>query len=334
MANELRDPRFQVFLGSTLMSNVIDCSVSNDDAFTAGRFTIIVAAAASDVPLWIAGRSLVEIVISVDGQRLSLISGYIDEIQYDPIVCHIEAQGRDLAALPLAGLRTQVYENQSAAEVATSVAAQYGLTAVIDRAAGLYGRYFQANTSKSVFSQYSKFQTDWDILTAVARSVNAGLWVDGQSLIIAPIHPTIPQYTMTPSDCTAMTFGYQLDLATGIMITVQSWDSYSEAMVSASSTSGDSANARRVIKMTVPNIKGAEASSLCGYLLSEMTNHTTTVNIEMPGELNLAPRASFLLSGTSTTFDGMYIVRQMERQFSFQRGFTQSLQAYQVTWMP
>jgi len=139
---------------------------------------------------------------------------------------------------------------------------------------------------------------------------------------------------MTPSDCTALTFGYQLDLATGIMITVQSWDSYSEAMVSASSTSGDSANARRVIKMTVPNINDAEASSLCGYLLSEMTNHTTTVNIEMPGELNLAPRASFLLSGTSTTFDGMYIVRQMERQFSFQRGFTQSLQAYQVTWMP
>jgi hypothetical protein len=333
-AAEPRQPRFEVFLGGVLMPNVTAITVAQDDSYTAGRFSISVADPGAGLPAWMAGSTLVEISVQLDGQGANLISGYVDEVAFDPVSGCLEVSGRDLASLPLTTLRAGNYENQSGAEIASTIAAQYGLTAAIDGSTGLYGRYYQTNTSKSIFAQYNKFQSDWDILTAVARSAACGLWVDGRTLNIAPIQSGLPQTTIVPTDCHAINLSQQLDLAAGITVTVKSWDSATESAVSGSAQTGSGGTTARTLDLTVTNARSGDVNVIANYLLGELNNHTTTISLDMPGELSLTPRAAFLLQGTSTDFDGLYLVRSLERRISFDHGFTQALQGYQVQWTP
>ena len=73
---------------------------------------------------------------------------------------------------------------------------------------------------------------------------------------------------------------------------------------------------------------------LAERLLGQISAHERTILIDVPGELETAPRMVMSLAGTGTDFDGPYVVCGVERRLSFARGFSQTIDARSLPWTP
>ena len=75
----------------------------------------------------------------------------------------------------------------------------------------------------------------------------------------------------------------------------------------------------------MPNLTPADALARAQQILAELSQHERNVDITMPGELALAPRAPVTLFNTGTDFDGTYEIASVTRRLSERGGFVQTV---------
>ncbi len=274
----------------------------------------------------------------------SLITGPIDEITIDMVAGTVQITGRDFSALLIDSLTAESFPNQTASEIAQTLAIRHGLTPAITPTSTPAGRYYQ--DGHTVFSLYqsSGTITEWDLLCALAEAESYDLFVQDRSLIFAPplsdAQPATWQWMPGGLGVTTMTslrLERSLALARDIAVTVQSWNSRQQTMITqtvhasaAGTVSNDTARRKTATSNYVllrPNLTGEQAMALATQTLADLSRHERVIIASMPGEFLLAPRSPVSLQGTQTDFDQTYVVDEILRRVSPQDGFVQTVRA-------
>ena len=81
-----------------------------------------------------------------------------------------------------------------------------------------------------------------------------------------------------------------------------------------------------------PNLSADAAKATADRLLVEIAQQEKQVIIEMPGDTVTQPRDVLALAGTGTDFDGTWVITSVDRRITFERGFTQVIEARIPAW--
>ncbi len=332
MVSNLRAPNSRVLVNGTLLSGVIDFEVCSTSHLSADRFRLRLALAACGSAIWSLSSIEVGIDVEVGGFARSLIVGDVDRVEIDVVLGEVIVDGRDLSSRLLVGRTQETFENRTASEIAELLAARHGLSATVTPTTSRVGRNFQNGCARLTLDQYSRASTEWDLLTDLAEGEGFDVWVAGTSLNFCPPLSGQSPVLVSPEDCVHLRLQRSLSLDSQLGVIVRSWDSRGQTSVSQSAYSPGASEVSPSYVLLRPNLAADAAQSLADHVLEQMTQHGRTISIEMPGELQLDPRCAIQVLQTGTDFDGLYVISEIERRFSFRHGFSQVVQARRPSW--
>jgi phage protein D len=267
----------------------------------------------------------------------TMILGNTDSIEIDPICALLTLSGRDLASLLIDTKTQNAYPNQTASQVAASIAAEHGLQASIVATTTPLGAYYQIDHTQLELNNLHRVTNEWDLLTYLADTEGFDVFVQGNTLFFQP-QPT-PQ-TVTPLQV-IMTAGppvsanvltikleRNLTLARDIQVTVKTWNSrhngaFTRIVKGTTGTAPKGSKPVNYVRIR-PGLTPDQALQYGQQQLALLSQHERKVTLTMPGEFNMTPQAMVQLSGTNTAFDQVYFVDQVERAMSYADGFTQT----------
>jgi hypothetical protein len=269
----------------------------------------------------------------------SVITGPIDDVSIDVLAQTASIRGRDFAALFIDTLTAETFSNNTASEIAQTLAVRHGLTPAVTATQTPIGRYYQTGHDISSLYQGSSTVTEWDLLATLAATEGFDLSVQNETLVFAP-----PLLAALPSlwiwggpGLIDLRLERSLAFARDISVTVQSWNSRTSKMITQSvrasrkivrSSATVPTNASTTQYVTLrPNLTADQALNLATRILSDLSRHERVATANMVGDLVLAPRSVVLLSGTNTAFDQLYRVAEITRRISMQDGFVQTVRA-------
>ena len=269
----------------------------------------------------------------------SLMIGPIDDIAIDVAQQTVALRGRDFSALFIDTLTAETFSNNTASEIAQTLAVRHGLTPAITPTTTPIGRYYQAGRDISSLYQSSGTVTEWDLLATLAAREGFDLYVQNETLFFAPpLTAALPELWLWGG---AALIDLRLDrtlaLARDISVTVQSWNSKQATMISqtvrasngvvkATETTKPYAKTTTYV-LVRPNLTSAQALDLATHTLADLSRHERVATATMVGDLTLAPRSTVILAGTDTAFDQIYSVDEVTRRISVRDGFTQTARA-------
>ena len=273
--------------------------------------------------------SILDIQLTLGGPPTSLLQGEADTVNIDVLKQTVEIEGRDLTARLLDARIQETFSNQTASQIAETLAARHDLTPNVTATSTLAGRYYSAEHDRITLGQFSRATTEWDLLTFLAAREGFEIYVSAQTLTFAPMPAAEPALSLTPGQCISLQLQHALTLSRDIEVTVKSWNTRQQAaftQTARSSARGGSRTgpAQRIVVVR-PNLSPNDALQLAQRILADLSAHERVVLAELPGELSLSPRTQVLLTGTATDFDQLYYVAEIDRHFSAEQGFTERL---------
>ena len=329
--SEVRQPRLTVLANGAPMTGVLEAAVQSNAYLGANRFEIRAAYAPAATPVWAEPPILIEIQVSLDGASCSLITGHADSLELDPIRGEATVHGRDLTALLVGAQTGETFENNTASGIATLLAGRHGLTPNVAATGALVGRLYQNSRTRTALSQHARITSEWDVLTWLADQEGYDVWVDGTTLNFQPRGIAAAIATVTPACCCSFRMKRSLDLAGGMAVLVESWNSQTQQVISQSAASS-SGTAAMTLTAVRPNLTSADATTLAQQALAQLTAHEFEITFDMPGDLIMMPRCTVTIAETGTIFDGTFEIVEVDRRVSFARGFTQSITARGMPW--
>ena len=330
--NSLRAPAFTVLADGEPIAGVMELDIFANAHLAAGRFRLRAAMPAVAAASLLSAGSMIDLQVSLNSLPTSLLQGQADSIHIDVIANTMEIDGRDLTAKLLDARTQETFANQTASEIATTLASRHGLTPNVTATSTLAGRYYGTEHDRITLGQFSRSTTEWDLLTFLAAKEGFEVFVVGQSLYFQPRSTGSAPTVLTPDDCISLSLERSLTLARDIEVTVKSWNTRHQAAFSQTARSspqgpggaGNGYSPQRIVVVR-PNLSTNDALQLAQQILADLSSHERLVHAELPGELSLTPRSQIILSGTNTDFDQTYYVAEIDRHFSIHHGFTQRL---------
>lgn len=270
----------------------------------------------------------------------TLLVGDCDIVDIEMGTGVVRVAGRDLTALLIDQKIAQTYQNQTASQVANSLANEVGLTPNVATTSTLIGRYYRADHTHTALDQFSEANTQWDLLVYLAGQEGFDVWVDGNTLNFqpAPKNPNIFNLPYIEGDVPQFG-GMSLDLhramtlAKDVEVQVRSWDSQHKNGFTVKLRGSIKTNAGAVEKLAPPQtyvfvkpgLTRAQAQIFAQQKLAEISRHERVVSLKMPGNLAVSVRDMVSLSGTQTDFDQSYYIDLLQRQMDIRQGFVQTL---------
>ncbi|MGC8524353.1 MAG: phage late control D family protein [Acidibrevibacterium sp.] len=348
----VRAPRLRLLVGDLVVQGVKDAFVAANNHYAADRFTITIALGVDPVAtaaFWSAQNFfLVDLQAGFAPATaplgamawVSLIQGAVDSVQIDVLRQTVQLQGRDLTAVFIESRIQQSFANQTASDIATTLAGNHNLQAVVTPTTTPVGRYYNSEHDRITLDQFSRATTEWNLLVWLAEREGFDVFVQGTTLYFQPPNPaSVPALTLSANpesgnaNALDIVMERALTLAGDISVTVKSWNSRQGAAftqtVTASGVSAlGSQGARPQSYVFVrPNLTPDEALRYATAKLQELTLHERVVIVRLPGELTLTPRDMIAISGTGTAFDQLYFIDTIEREIRFDGGFTERIRA-------
>jgi phage protein D len=252
---------------------------------------------------------------------ISLFTGQIDNIRLDLLTNTAILSGRDLSARLIDTEITQTYANQTASQIATTIAARHGLAANVTATMAQVGQYYELDHARSALAANSRNGSEWNLLSNLAQAENFVLSVTGMTLNFGPLILGVP-VVLTPQNCISL----GLDVATTIpsSATAKSWNTRNKTVVTQTS-GAESGGSTTLVR---PNLTSSQASSLAANHLSVLRQHATLLRAEIPGELALTPASPVRLSGTNSAFDQTYVIDAIIRSVDARNGFVETIHAH------
>lgn len=345
----IRAPRLRVMAGNSELVGAIHASVTNNNYYQCDHFSVTFAMSAGSPGWWDVNPPLViDIQLSFDGYGWqSLIIGEVDHQKIQIQAGLIEMEGRDLSARFIETKTQETFLNQTASQVAQTLASRHGMTASVTATTTLVGRYYEQDHSNITLDEFSRTTTEWDLLVYLARHEGFDVFMSGTMLNFHPStqqssDPFVINWTASPTsrlNAISMSLERSLTLAKDVEVDVRSWNSRQGRAFTkkARAIGGKATNASGIIAssgqptttqrrvIVRPNLTEDQAQQLANETAHEITLHERIVCVEMPGELILTPRNTVAIQGTGTSFDQSYCIASIDRSISFDEGFRQSI---------
>ena len=342
MSGSIRQPRLRVLADNAELQGVVAAEITSNNHYAADRFRLTVQISPITAAAWSDADSiLLDIQLALDGRSFaSIIQGEVDHLHLNPVSFCLQLEGRDLTARLIEARTQETFANQTASDIAKTLAARHGLSSDVQPTTTPVGAYWQLEHDRITLDSFSRATTEWDLLVTLAGHEAFNVWITGTTLHFRPDEAAqfaLP--TITPRDVISLELERALTLAHDIEVTVKSWNSRQAhaftqtaraAKAGGKSGSGGTAKTQRYIYV-VPNLTPDAALKLAQSRLAELTRHERVISAEMPGELDLMPRQQILLAGTNTSFDQTYWIDEITRRLDVHHGFTQHLRARNAT---
>jgi hypothetical protein len=336
----------QVALNGDQISGLLRASIMTTNHFSADTFALTFALdnrSAENISFWSnLSSGLVEVVavtLSESGLTYqSLITGMIDNFQVDPVQRTIGLEGRDLSSSMIDSYRQQDFVNQTASEIVVAIAQYHNLGPVVTSTSGNVGRYYSDGYTKLSLGQFSRVQSDWDLVVQLARLNDFDVFVGGQSLYFQPsgVNNGV-NIIVSLQNVESARIERSLSVSPDTIASVQSWNSQNMASYNSTAAgSGTDAVDQSVSAGSVPflfsgsNYTSQQVTDAADRYTAELVRLRTVLHLGMPWDLSFMPRATCLLQDTDSMFDTVYRIESVERQYCSTSGSRQSIQAVQI----
>jgi hypothetical protein len=324
------------------VSGLLRASIATTNCFAADTYSITFAIESpGDTSFWSmipsAYLEVTAVMPFTSGGYQSLITGMADTIHVDPIQGTVGVEGRDLSSSMIDSYRQQDFVNRSASEIVSAIAQYHNLQPVVTPTDGNIGRYYSDGYTKISLGQFSRLQSDWDLVVQLARESNFDVFVEGRLLYFrasgasagAPI-------CISLRDVQSARVEKNLSITRNATVSVQSWNSQNMAAYQSDGPGEDAIKVQGSSIVGLPflfsgaNYTPQQATDWARRYEAELSRLGTVLNLDMPWDLSLRPRATILLNGTNSLFDTTYLIDSIERHFSPTSGSRQLVRAVQV----
>jgi hypothetical protein len=332
---------FQIALDGSPIQGLLHASIVTSNCFSSDSYALTFAMGPlplGDIAFWSSlSSAYVEIGVTTpyDPTLQSLISGMIDTIHVDPIQGTVAIEGRDLSSSMIDAYRQQDFVNQTASEVASTIALHHGLTPVVTATSSSVGRYYGDGYTRLSLGQFSRLRSDWDLMVQLARENSFDVFVCGSELFFQPAisSSNAPVY-IALRDVKTIRFERTLTIASSTTARVQSWNSQNMASYDSNGASGGagatqtpSTSGDQPFLFSASNFTSQQVTDSAGRYAAELSRLGIVLHIEMPWDLTLSPRAQILIDETNSLFDATYKVDNIERHYSTTSGSSQIIRA-------
>lgn len=338
-----RQPRLRILANGISLPGALSANITSNNHYAADRFQARARISDIDAATWSdTDVILIDIQLSLTGLLsgwTSLIQGEADHIRINPHTLTLDIEGRDLTARLIEARTQETFANQTASQIATTLAARHGLAADVRTTTTPVGAYWQLEHDRISLDSFSRAITEWDLLVTLAGHEGFDVWVTGQTLHFQP-PLTTPDLNASlratptqtgPANIQSLSLERALTFARDIEVVVKSWNSrqanaFIQIARATRGTQGPKAQPQRYV-FVVPNLTPDAALKLAQSKLIELSRHERVITADMPGELSLTPRQPIRLEGTNTSFDQLYWIDEITRRIDMASGFTQRLRA-------
>lgn len=315
-------PRVRLSIGGVPVDEVVALEVESVGYFAADRFNVVCALAGRAGYFAGLGKQDVMIEVAADGVGyVTLLVGQLDNVRVDLGRNEVVLAGRDLAARLIDAEISETFANQTASQIALTLAGRHGLTPNVTATSMQVGQYYELDHARSALATHARSATAWSLLTQLAQVEGFVLWVSGEVLNFGPWPQGRPML-VTPANFSALAFDMINTLP--VAVTVKSWSTRNKAVVSQSQGNGVGTTLVR------PNLTAAQARSLAAMQLAALGQHEVAMSATMPGDTMLRPGMTLVMAGTDAALDRSYEVMAVTRHLSARHGFEQHVTAYAV----
>lgn len=349
------------------LHGVVSFQVDNNSFYQADTFRMILALSAQAAGFgidWWANQQKIEIELlagfPTDPENFtrsdlqSLMVGYVDDIEIDPVADEVVLSGRDLTSRLIDTKRSVSFVKGpgplKASDVVSQIAKEVGLNPVVTETASAkastkVGGYYQL--VKAIVESNTTY---WDIVSRLAQISKFAAYVSGRDLHFEPREAlTNDPYVIewqAPDDSRAfpianamrLRFSRNLSVAKDIRVRVISFDLKQNVQIVATAekkrvrnlvTKGVAVQSEPPVEYTYafPNLKHGEAQERANTLLAELSQHEMNLHVEMPADSILTARTPVKVLGTGSVIDQLYYPSSIIRSFSVSDGYRMEVTA-------
>lgn len=275
-----------------------------------------------------------------DADLDTMLLGVVDDISGELPSRVLTVTGRDFTSKLMDSKTSEKYPNLTASAVAIKMAEKYGLKPVVTATSEKIGRYYETDHVDLQIEQ-----TEWDVLTWLARQEQFSVFIRGRELHFQPqatadqapyIIQYAPQTDDEPQSGTVqhVTFGRTLTVAKDVSVTVRSWNSKNKSgfqRVSTRRGGGGRRNGRtgdvQKYSYNIGGLTPDQAQQRADQLAAEITKHRMKIGVSGPADNKLMIDASIKLIGTGTAWDQVYFPDSINRSLTFDGGYTWEISA-------
>ncbi|NMM21849.1 MAG: hypothetical protein HHJ15_18170 [Rhodoferax sp.] len=355
-ASIVTQPRGMVLVNGDRAVGLLSFEVDNNSYFQADTFRLTLALSGQpanrDFKFWAAQTSLqVELLVGFPQNPdnftrtdlKSLLVGYVDDIQVDPLRDEITMAGRDLTSLLIDTKRSIAFTNMTSSDIAIKIAKEMGLNYLVEPT-----KKFTGTMAQIVTQMVGDRSTYWDVLTKLAQIEHYTVSVTGHTLNFVSATPPGDFYELQyqapvlqafpVGNFTAMKFSRNLSVTRGIKVTVMSWNqktgkmvkqTASRSRVKNTTTSKSGSNGLPPLEYTFvyPNMTDDAAQAKATALAQDISQHEVNLDAEMPGDDLLTTTTPIKVTGTDTAFDQTYYPASIQRRYSWDDGYRMTVRA-------
>lgn len=349
-------PRGLAFVDGEQMSGVESFSVDNNGYFQADTFRLnLILSAQPDTRTWDWWSRQTDIQVELlagypsnpdsfsRSDLKSLITGYADDIQFDPLANTITIVGRDLTSKLIDAKRSISFQDHRSSDIVVKIAEEVGLTPDVVATESNAGTIYEI-MSKLVNSN----MTYWDIVTKLAQFDGYSAWVSGKTLHYRPrdsaggstfvleYHPATMDRAVVMSNAEHLSFSRNLSVARDIKVTVYS--SHGKNIVKAEANRkkienkvtrgvGHIALPPQEYVYRIPGLTADKAQERANTILQNLSQHEMVVQAAIPADMALDARSPVKVIGTGTAFDQTYYPASIITSYSMEEGLLMSMTA-------
>ena len=350
-APEVRHPRWIVRANGSEVAGCVSLESESNVFAQADTFTAVFAVsqlpASNPIAWWFATKDIrIEMLVGFPanpdsftaGELQQEFYGLLDDAEWDVTGEVLTLTGRDLTGKLIDTKSDQKYQNQTASDVAKTLAAKYGLTPVVTSTSTKIGKYYQID---NVRMQDEK--TEWELLSWLAREEGFQCFVKGTELHFQPppapgsITPYVVRYVPATStsqataNATDIKVSHSNTVAKDIKVTVRSWHGKQKKrfMGVAQSTThkGTKATSVQEYVYTIPGLTADQCQARAQQIRAELSQQEYRLTIEGPADGSLHAGDLVELRGTGTLADQVYHPVSVTRTISDEAGYTWSISA-------
>lgn len=271
----------------------------------------------------------------------SYIYGLADQLTYDPAQGILSLSGRDLTSLLIDTKTTEKFQNQTASQIATTLAQRHGLNPVVTATTGPVGKFYEID-----HVSLTATNTEWDLLTWLASLYQFVVYVDGHDLHFEPapkegssdylIQWTPPGENGWPTcNVQSLVFRRTLTVGKGVVVQVRSWNQKQKKGFTATYPTshakgikpGNATEPAQVYSYVIANLTQEQANQKARALYNGIIQHEMRMEADLPADEALTKTSVIKVTGTGTAFDQTYYPESITRRLGVDSGFTMEVQA-------